>query len=158
MYGSEIIKTYFSSHPDKEFDALFSENAGFFCGCRNSIYKFERIANDTLIIYFLDKTELSNVPIIIDGYVGHYRLAQPHTTMIRSGAFVCQGVTRLKQKEPTTAWRWKDIKVKKKFWHRGLSVQIVNENMNIRFRCEAIYPLEYSSSSYSHPYESDTLI
>jgi hypothetical protein len=146
MYGTELIEKYFSHHPNKDFDLEFRTGAGFFCGYKSPIYKYEKLADGNIKVYYRDVTELRNVPLIENGVrVGHYRLSEPHTTFIREASFLCVNVFKIVEKAPVKRWRFKDVKIKKIFWSKNLVIHIDNENLNLKIECQSIMPDSFVS-------------
>ncbi len=144
MYGSELIQKYFMAHPDRTFDKGFRDSAGFF-NIKNYTYKCERIQGDKIKVYFKERTELRDQPIVENGKrVGVATGVIPHTIETREGTFICEGVNKIIDREVKKEWRWKDVDIRKKFLRRRLIIRINNANLNVRIECESIIPETYT--------------
>lgn len=147
MNGSDLIQKYFTVHPDRVLDKEFRDSAGFF-DVRNFTYKYERIPGNKVRVYFKDRMEHRDQPIIENGKnVGRYTLVIPHTITTREGTFICEGVNKIIDREIMKGWRSKGVNIKKKFLSRRLVVRINNENLNIKIECDSIIPETYTSKT-----------
>lgn len=150
MYGSDIIKRYFSANPDNLLDDDFRENAGFF-NTRNCVYAFERIDSSNLKFYFKDRIEYRDQPIIENGVkVGMVRLATPHTIQVREGTFICSGVSKFTEKSIIGGWKSLDVDIHRSFWTKKICLNIKNEHMNVSIVCKLILPDSYSSETITN--------
>ena len=144
------ILDYFSANPNKNLNNTFRKRGFFAFKSRNAIYNFHEEHPDRIKLYFEERTEYHNQPIIENGKVtGHIRLAIPHTIEINKGIVLCKEVRKLKQKEVVKKWRWNDVKIRKSFWpwSKQLIVRINNNGLNIVIKCATVTP-------YAHSFET----
>lgn len=121
MSGIEIIKKYFSVHPDFDFNNEFRNRGGIFSDYINSIFKIESLSKNEIKVFFDSEN-------------------------MRKGTFICSGVTKINEEKGRKRRRNYAVKVNKPFffWRKGLMLRICNDNLNVTIHCDSIFPDSYN--------------
>lgn len=135
-----MIDKYFSAHDDKSFNELFNREAEVLL-YKDSIYGYELFNNNNARVFFRSTVTFRDYPLIENGKrVGVATLTEPHTTIDKTGTFICSGVKNLSIDSIKRKKRKIDLSISAFLYKKGLTIKINNNQLNITITCEKLIP------------------